>query len=252
MLMLFSNLFFLCHFFVFFHVGYVELEYRPVILPTTTTKKDHPTIWCYEDVLWNVWIWFELCREYSFQSKFYISGDGDVSPFRFKLRSERCSAERHTPSPRRSPPKLRSERSPSRGKGKGKGRVWNRSRRRLDDHEFLGIFAKLLVFSWNRLQSCDCRVDYELIVESSCWICSHWRDQMLFFFSWWHRFTMPSSDPGSHLPTHRSIGITLGVEQLFGGSSSLFFPRFFRTCKLVTLSFETAFGAEKDAKNFRL
>eukprot|EP00434_Breviolum_minutum_P013440 symbB.v1.2.011847.t1/scaffold801.1/size161289/3 len=56
---------------------------------------------------------------------------------KFKLCSERCSEERHTPSPpRRSPPsKLRSDRSPSRGKGKGKGRVWNRSRRRLDDHE---------------------------------------------------------------------------------------------------------------------
>lgn len=74
------------------------------------------------------------------------------------MRSERCSEERHTPSPpRRSPPsKLRSERSPSRGKGKGKGRVWNRSRRRLDDHEFLGIFPKLLWFYWCFLEiSCN-------------------------------------------------------------------------------------------------
>lgn len=165
-------------------------------------------------------------------SKLGKAADHSEKRPRFKLRSERCSEERHTPSPpRRSPPsKLRSERSPSRGKGKGKGRVWNRSRRRLDDHEFLGIFSKLVRFYWFFLEiSCNL-VIVVLVVSLSmvyCWnfmlnlvCCSHWRDQMFLFFSagditsqCFAIFTpgfsaslkMPpkrGSHQGSHLPTH--------------------------------------------------
>lgn len=86
---------------------------------------------------------------------------------------------------------------------------------------FPKVAVVLLVFPWNQLQSCDCCVDCEFIVETSCWIFFLVLIGEIFFFSWWHRFTIlhhlhswffsfrwrcqaqtRGSHQGRHLPTH--------------------------------------------------